>query len=326
MRPWADLLGVAALSLSGYLPFAYIIMPPLLWAAARFEFRGAAVALTLLALITAVFTISGASQFAGDAESLKHKQIMLQLFLAISAFSALIVAAISRQHQLALLTLRQSVVALRDRERELSQLVDMVPVQIRRLTPEGKPTFFNKRLLDFFGLNDVAELDRPDMSRMAAAIESLVHPEDAARLLETVRRSLATGEPYSMKYRMRRADGAYRWVDGRGEPLRDEGGVIVQWLAISIDIDDEVRAQEALRESERQLRQLIDAVPALIWSTTPEGTPSYINKRLMDMVGVTLEDLTAPDASRSLADVHPEERQAVEQALARSSRLVPPSR
>ncbi|MFA1626454.1 PAS domain-containing protein [Rhizobium mongolense] len=311
-------LGVAALSLSGYLPFAYIIMPPLLWAAARFEFRGAAVALTLLALITAVFTISGASQFAGDAESLKHKQIMLQLFLAISAFSALIVAAISRQHQLALLTLRQSVEALRDRERELSQLVDMVPVQIRRLTPEGKPTFFNKRLLDFFGLNDVAELDRPDMSRMAAAINSLVHPEDAARLLETVRHSLATGEPYSMKYRMRRADGAYRWVDGRGEPLRDEGGVIVQWLAISIDIDDEVRAQEALRESERQLRQLIDAVPALIWSTTPEGTPSYINKRLMDMVGVTLEDLTAPDASRSLADVHPEERQAVEQALARS--------
>jgi integral membrane sensor domain MASE1 len=42
-------LGVAALSLSGYLPFAYIIMPPLLWAAVRFEFKGAAVTLALLA-------------------------------------------------------------------------------------------------------------------------------------------------------------------------------------------------------------------------------------------------------------------------------------
>ena len=101
-------LGVAALSLSGYLPFAYIIMPPLLWAAVRFEFKGVAVALTLLALITVAFTISGASQFVGDPESQRQKQIMLQLFLAISAFSALIVAAISRQHQLALLTLRQS--------------------------------------------------------------------------------------------------------------------------------------------------------------------------------------------------------------------------
>ena len=106
-------LGVAALSLSGYLPSAYIIMPPLLWAAVRFEFKGAAVALTLLALITMAFTISGASQFVGDPESQRQKQVMLQLFLAISAFSALIVAAISRQHQQAVLTLRQSVEALR---------------------------------------------------------------------------------------------------------------------------------------------------------------------------------------------------------------------
>ena len=81
-------------------------MPPLLWAAVRFEFRGAAVALTLLALITVVFTISGASQFVGDPETQRQKQVMLQLFLAISAFSVLIVAAISRQHQQALLTLR----------------------------------------------------------------------------------------------------------------------------------------------------------------------------------------------------------------------------
>ena len=116
-------LGVAALSLSGYLPFAYIIMPPLLWAAVRFEFKGAAVTLILLALITAVFTISGASQFAGDPESQRHKQVMLQLFLAISAFSALIVAAISRQHQLALLTLRQS-------ERQLQQMIDALPVRV----------------------------------------------------------------------------------------------------------------------------------------------------------------------------------------------------
>src|SRR5262249_47294722 len=60
------LFSVAAFSLSGPLPFAYLIMPPLLWAAVRFEFRGAAVALTILALITIAFTISGAGEFAGD--------------------------------------------------------------------------------------------------------------------------------------------------------------------------------------------------------------------------------------------------------------------
>ncbi|MDK1389022.1 PAS domain-containing protein [Sinorhizobium sp. 8-89] len=280
------LLGVAALSLGGYLPFAYIIMPPLLWAAVRFEFKGAAVALVLLALITAIFTISGASQFAGNAESQRHNQIMLQLFLAISAFSALVVAAISRQHQLALLTLRQSVEALRDRERELSQIVNMVPVHIRRLTPEGEPTFFNKRLVDFFGL-DLQQLKRPGTSQLAANIETLVHPDDAPSLLQAVRHSVATGEPYSMKYRMRRADGVYRWVDGRAEPLRDEGGKILQWYAISIDIDDEVRAQEALRDRERELSQLVDALPVHIWSWTPAGELAYVNKRSLEDLGLS---------------------------------------
>ena len=115
-------------------------MPPLLWAAVRFEFKGAAVALTLLALITVAFTISGASQFAGDPESQRQKQVMLQLFLAISAFSALIVAAISRQHQLALLTLRQSVEHCATGSGSSRRLVDMVPSHVWRLTPDGEPT------------------------------------------------------------------------------------------------------------------------------------------------------------------------------------------
>ncbi|MEX2741906.1 MASE1 domain-containing protein [Rhizobium mongolense] len=311
-------LGVAALSLSGYLPFAYIIMPPLLWAAVRFEFKGAAVSLTLLAMITAVFTISGASQFAGDPESQKHKQVMLQLFLAVSAFSALIVAAISRQHQLAVLTLRQSVEELRDRERELSQLVNMVPVQIRRLTPAGEPTFFNKRLIDFFGL-DVGDLDKPGMSRLAAIIQSLVHPDDAVSLLQTARHSFVTGESFSMKYRMRRADGAYRWVDGRGEPLRDQHGAIAQWYVISIEIDDEMRAQEALRDRERELSQLVDMVPSLLWRLSPEGEPTFFNKRLIDFFGLDVGDLDKPGMSRLAAiieaAVHPDDAASLREAL-----------
>jgi len=193
-------LGVAALSLSGYLPFAYIIMPPLLWAAVRFEFKGAAVSLVLLALITALFTITGTSQFAGDPEAQKHKQVMLQLFLAISAFSALIVAAISRQHQLAVLTLRQSLDTLRDRERELSQLVDMVPSHVWRLTPDGEPTFFNQRMVDFLGF-DVADFDKPDMSRLESVLDATVHPEDAAGFGDALRHCLATGASFAMRYR-----------------------------------------------------------------------------------------------------------------------------
>jgi PAS domain S-box-containing protein len=303
-------LGIAALSLSAYLPFAYIIMPPLLWAAARFEFKGAAVTLTLLALITAVFTISGASQFVGDPESQKQKQIMPQLFLAISAFSALIVAAISRQHQQALLTLR-------DRERELSQLVDMVPSHLWRLTPDGEPTFFNKRMVDFLGL-DIADIDKPSMSRLEAVLET-VHLDDAAKFRDALSRSLVTGEHFSMRYRLRRADGVYRWMSSRAEPMRDQGGHIVQWYGLCHDIDDQMHAEEALRRSERRLQQMIDAVPVRAFSTTPTGGPTYFNKRYKDYLRSIIPNFDAleePRISKLVQDLlHPEDASEAQRRL-----------
>jgi PAS domain S-box-containing protein len=200
--------------------------------------------------------------------------------------------------------------ALSEREQELSQLVNMVPVHIRRLTPQGEPTFFNKRLIDFFGLGDLSDLDKPGMSRLAAFIQTLVHADDATKLLETARRSFAAGEPFSMKYRMRRADGAYRWVDTRAEPLRNQSGAIVQWYVISLDIDDEVRAQQALRDRERELSQLVDMVPVYIRRLTPEGEPVFFNKRLTDFIGVDLAGIGTPASRLAPAVenfVHPDE-------------------
>jgi PAS domain S-box-containing protein len=246
------LLGVAALSLSGSLPFAYIIMPPLLWAAVRFEFRGAAVALTLLALITAVFTISGASQFAGDPESQRHKQIMLQLFLAISAFSALIVAAISRQHQLAVLTLRQS-------ERSLRELVETLPAHIWCTAPDGEPIYFGQRFRDFIGFN-VADKDVAGASRLSSVLDAIIHPDDVGAVRTRFARSLATGEPFALKHRQRRFDGQYRWVETRAAALRNSDDAIVQWNGVCLDIDDQVHAEDALRRASDKLAQATQAV------------------------------------------------------------------
>lgn len=305
-------LGVAALSLSDvYLPTPYIIMPPLLWAAARFEFRGAAVALTLLALITMALTISGDSQFVGAPEFQRQRQVMLQLFLAISAFSALIVAAISRQRQLALVTSR-------DRERELSQLVDMVPSHVWRLAPDGEPIFFNKRMVDFLGL-DVVDTIKPGMSRMTAMIEAGVHPDDRAAFSDTLRHCLATGEVLAMRYRLRRQDGVYRWMSSRAEPMRDQDGRIVQWYGLCHDIDDQMHAEEALRRSERQLQETIDAVPVRIWSAKPTGGPVYFNKRYQDHFRSVIADFEAleePRIEQLLQElIHPEDAPEVQNTL-----------
>jgi PAS domain S-box-containing protein len=234
-------LGVAALSLSDYLPFAYIIMPPLLWAAVRFEFRGAAVSLALLVAATTVFTLSGDSQFAGDPESQRQRQIMLQLFLAVSALSALIVAAISRQHQETLRSLRRS-------ERELQEIVDTVPVAIRSVTGDGRINYVNKRNREHLGLS---ELNSGALGRIS---EELTHPEDARAAHSASAEGLRTGMPFTSRYR-RRVNDVYRWTEDRGAPLLDADGKIARWYVASIDIDDEVRAQEGLRQASEKLAQ-----------------------------------------------------------------------
>jgi PAS domain S-box-containing protein len=245
-------LAVVALSLSGYfLPFAYIIMPPLLWAAVRFEFKGVAVTLTLLALLTVVFTMSGASQFAGDPESQRQKQVMLQLFLAISAFSALIVAAISRQHQQALLTLRES-------ERSLRELVETLPAQIWCTAADGEPIYFSQQFRDFIGFN-VEDKDVDGASRLSSVLNAIIHPDDLGAVSTLFAHSLATGESFALKHRQRRFDGQYRWVKTRAAAMRNSDDAIVQWNGVCLDIDDQVLAEEALRRASDKLARATQA-------------------------------------------------------------------
>jgi PAS domain S-box-containing protein len=146
----------------------------------------------------------------------------------------------------------------RDRELELSQLVDMVPSHVWRLTPDGEPTFFNKRMVDFLGLN-VTDTEKPGKTRLEVLIETVVHADDVGTLSATLHRSLITGERFSIDYRLRRVDGVYRWMSSHAEPMRDQAGHIVQWYGLCHDIDDQVTAQEALRRASEKLAQATQA-------------------------------------------------------------------
>src|SRR5690606_31649914 len=162
--------------------------------------------------------------------------------------------------------------------------VDMIPSYLWRITPDGVPEFFNMRLADYLGL-DAGDADSAATSGLAAFIEAVIHPDDAAGVADGFERSLASGENLSMKWRMRRADGAYRWMSASAETLRDSGGRIVNWYGLCHDIDDQLQAEEALRSSKRQLEQMIDALPVNILSFSPSGTLTYASKRYVEKVG-----------------------------------------
>ncbi len=200
---------------------------------------------------------------------------------------------------------KQAEAALRDRESELSQLVDMVPSHLWRLTPAGEPTFFNKRMTDFLGFG-IEDTDRPGSSRLEAVIAATVHPDDAAMFRDALGRSLETAEPFSLRYRLKRADGVYHWMSSRAIPVRDGEGRIVQWYGLCHDIDDMVTAQEALRRSERHLQRLIGALPVSVMSWTTAGELTFASSRYLDELGLS-KPTFAELSEAAHGTVHPDD-------------------
>ena len=173
--------------------------------------------------------------------------------------------------------------ALTSSEQELRLLVEAIPALVWRAGPEGNIEYVNKRVLEYLGapLGEVIGWGWMDK----------VHPDDVAFKVRTWLQNLESGKPHDAACRFRGADGRYRWFEVRGEPLRASDGAVLSWYGVLIDIDDRRKAEDALRESEYKLRQIIETVPSLLWSLGPEGEQTQLNQRALDYIGVRYEDL-----------------------------------
>jgi PAS domain S-box-containing protein len=125
------------------------------------------------------------------------------------------------------------------------------------------------------------------------------------QLLDKFQALLASGEPGEFEARLRRFDGEYRWFLIRAVPFRDETGKIVKWYGSSTDIEDRKRAEETLRQDERELRRITDAIPQTIVVQAPGGTPLYANQAVLDYTGLTIKDVTTSDFRARI--FHPED-------------------
>jgi len=113
--------------------------------------------------------------------------------------------------------------------------------------------------------------------------------------MEKQRELLRSGEPGDLEARMRRRDGVFRWFLIRFEPFRDETGKIAMWYGVSTDIENLKQTEEKLREDERELRRITDAIPQTIVVLDPSGTPLYANEATLDYTGLSGEDVVAPN-------------------------------
>ncbi|HEX8070144.1 MAG TPA: ATP-binding protein [Pyrinomonadaceae bacterium] len=131
-------------------------------------------------------------------------------------------------------------------------LAESIPQQVWTARPDGWLDYVNARAVEYFGL--------PAAEGLGWEWPRLLHPDDVPACLERWRHALATGEPYEVEFRLRRADGAYRWFLGRALPMRDAAGRVVKWFGTNTDIDEQKRLTRVAQEANRMKDEFLATV------------------------------------------------------------------
>jgi PAS domain S-box-containing protein len=287
---WAGGLGPGLLAIVlSVLAFDYFFLPPLYSLGV-----GYSDALRVgLFVVTGLFVLAVSTRQQSTAESLQRAGDDLQSALheVESVNASLREENAHRQ---------RAEAELRRSEKNLRTIIDTIPAYVARYRADGTPDFVNQTLREFVG-SDVG-LD---------GMRSAVHPDDLPQNLRDWRAHVVAGEPYENEMRMRRADGEYRWQRIMRVPLRDAKGAIVNWYGAGHDIDDQKRAETALRESEArlakaqcELQQTIDAIPILVARYDANGKRDFVNAAWKQYTGLSDEAARRAEGSTT---AHPDD-------------------
>jgi two-component system cell cycle sensor histidine kinase/response regulator CckA len=217
--------------------------------------------------------------------------------------------------------------ALKESERRFRAMADTAPVMIWMADTEGKCVFVNRPWLEFSGRSMEEEL--------GDGWADDIHPDDRAEAVAAYRAAAGKREDFRAEYRVRRADGQYRWILDIGTPRCDLDGRFAGYIGSCLDVTelrqhrealraarDELalrvaertaelsQTNEALRQSEHHYHLLAELSPVGIFRTDNQGRCLYVNERICAILGSTSEEIRRNGWDRT---VHPEDRGRVMQ-------------
>jgi formate hydrogenlyase transcriptional activator len=192
-------------------------------------------------------------------------------------------------------------------EAQLQATLNIVPAYAWYALPNGALTFVNERTADYLGLPK----DHPlrfgaDTGADWDSHIPLLHADDREETRRVWSDCLRTGCAGEVSFRVRNAEGGYRWFLSRAEPVRAANGTLLYWIGVNLDIEERKQAEFYLAEGQRLAH--IGS-----WAFTPAGF-EYWSSALLQIHG---PDPTGnpPTKEEYLALVHPEDREFVEQQI-----------
>jgi PAS domain S-box-containing protein len=184
-------------------------------------------------------------------------------------------------------------------ESQLRQLIESLPQLVWACRAEGPCDYLSQQWIDFTGIAEREQLGYGWLQQL--------HPDDRERAQRQWATVVGQGLPFDIEYRIRRADGVYRWFRAHAVPLRDGRGRIVEWYGSNTDIDDYKTTELALRSSEERLRLAQQAAHIGTFEWNVQTNVRNRSPELEAMYGITPG---APEWADKNLDVfiHPDDR------------------
>lgn len=208
---------------------------------------------------------------------------------------------------------------LRESEEKFRSFAQLAPHHMWTSPADGHLDWFNDQTLRYSGMDNATLMD--------AGWAALVHPDDLARVQSSWVNALRTGGNYEIEFRIRRADGAYRWHLVRALPMRSARGHIVRWVGTNTDIEDQRADRDRLREVNVTLEREVDErtrerermwinSPDLIHTLDPQGVFLDINPVWTKVLGWESKQVVG---QRIDAFIHPDDLASAQEALAQAT-------
>jgi len=164
-------------------------------------------------------------------------------------------------------------------ENQWRNLINFLPSNIWTAAADGTMTYVSDAWCEYTGMAPAEAL--------GWGYIQTVHPDDQKRTEERWLEATQQGTGFEVIIRWRRYDGIYRWFLLQARPVKDKHGQVSSWVGAIIDINAQKLAEETVRESEERFHALADDIPIFIWMSDKEGNTTYVNRSLLEYMGMS---------------------------------------